>query len=220
MESVKQIFFAPTLAMAASTFFMPPMVMASAIAGFSAVSTDSGAARFQTDVFASACSSKSLTKPSASVTSTEPMQMPFSPMESRRSLGSTGVRSVAMTLWPACVSAAQSRLPTAPAAPMMSVDCRRFCSLAMAFFVASRSASDAFRSTADRFCVSVMVSTTLSDEKRARGAAARAATRGGVTAPGGPSGGSPPRCARRRWRRRSTPRRAGCRRPRGTSSRS
>ena len=121
MESVKQIRRAPTVDIASRTFSMPPTVTASATAGSMAVSTDSGAARFQTVVVSSAWSRNSDLSASASHTSTAPMQVPKPPMASRRLPGSSSILSDAITRVPRAVSAAQSRFPTAPAAPMIRV---------------------------------------------------------------------------------------------------
>jgi hypothetical protein len=144
MESVKQMRFAPTSAIAASTLRMPPTVTASATSGSRAVSTDRGAARFQTVVFASACALNSCFRTFASRTSTEPTQVPRSPMLRVRLPGSVSMRSVAMTRCPRAVSAAQRRLPIAPAAPMISVLWRRCLSAAIARCWASSSTSETF----------------------------------------------------------------------------
>ena len=64
---------APTSLIALSTFFIPPIVTASATSGFIAVSTERGAARFQTVVFSSPYSWKSLRTVDASHTSMPPV---------------------------------------------------------------------------------------------------------------------------------------------------
>ena len=118
IESVKQIRRHPTVFIAASVFCMPPMVTCCAISGESAVSTDKGDAKFHTAVSGPACSLNSRSMPSGSRTSTPPTRVCAT---SFTLLGRCSRRSAAMTMEPALRSAWQSRLPTAPAAPITRV---------------------------------------------------------------------------------------------------
>ena len=117
IESVKQMRRAPTARIPAIVFFMPPIVTASATSGDIAVSTESGDARFHTAVSLSAWSLKSFTTDASSRTSMPPTHTfaEFLMLEGRWSW-----RSLAITCEPARASACVSRLPTAPAAPMIS----------------------------------------------------------------------------------------------------